>query len=83
VILRFDRSNAKNLLRASASLRESFYGSSLFSVGKREDRGKIWNSDATDAKQRPSKPTQEVTARQTNQTDEKVFNSEQSIKDAK
>jgi hypothetical protein len=33
-----------------------FVGSSLFSVGKSEDREKIWNSgtqDVTDAKQRP------------------------------
>jgi hypothetical protein len=38
-------------------------GSSLFSVGEREKAGEIWNSR-----------TQEVTARQANETGEEVFN---------
>jgi len=45
-----------------------YFGSSLFSGGKREDRKKIWNSgtqDATNAKQRPGKqkiPTRKFAA---------------------
>jgi hypothetical protein len=45
-----------------------YFGFSLFSGGKREDREKIWNSgtqDATNAKQRPGKqkkPTRKFAA---------------------